>query len=570
VRERIQRALLLAILALASCHKAEPPSQRLAILPFENLGADVRLDWIGRAASAILAYDLEGSRSLHPIGIASIADAPGVRATRVVQGYFYTQGGQLDMHVDVQDSESRKTVAALTTRGNPGTDVAALINQIARRLDPAARSLTVAPAAFGDYGLALAASDSSVRAAAYAAATEHDPNFVAAYISWSRWLASLGDRDAAAKVAQAGQAHNPDPIDRARLQFLAAAAGNDMEGQARALTILNRLTPADPETALALADAEFTGRKFPDAGRAYRSALALDPDNPNIENLLGYAQALAGDLAGAKQTLLAYQKLLPPGDVNGLDSLGEVSFYLGDFRGAEEYFLSADRKNPESSNGGEMLKAAQARLMTGDLAGADQLFGRYLARRRAHGNLAGYQEAQWKFITGRRDDAIAELEKLGSALSGDPAGLVYSQLAIWKLQTGDAKGATAAAQEALSRAVSPPMRNAAGLARYLTSAPATSSGSPFADALARLFARDFAGATPLLEEVYKRTNPSADGQVRALLAWALIESGHAADARDLLRIWPIPLSTGDPLFASLVYPRWLDLRARALQKPVAR
>ena len=51
---------------------------------------------------------------------------------------------------------------------------------------------------------------------------------------------------------------------------------------------------------------------------------------------------------------------------------------LGDFKSAGEYFERAAAKNPA-----EWVKAAEARLMTGDVKGADALFAGVSDRGRA-------------------------------------------------------------------------------------------------------------------------------------------------------------------------------------------
>jgi predicted Zn-dependent protease len=83
--------------------------------------------------------------------------------------------------------------------------------------------------------------------------------------------------------------------------------------------------------------------------------------------------------------------------------------------------------------------------------------------------------------------------------------------------------------------------------------------------LALLFARKFADATPPLERLYRETNPSADGQVRTLLAWAYVKTNRTADAAGLLNRYPLPLNSGEPMFASLIFPRYLFLRATVLE-----
>jgi len=96
--------------------------------------------------------------------------------------------------------------------------------------------------------------------------------------------------------------------------------------------------------------------------------------------------------------------------------------------------------------------------------------------------------------------------------------------------------------------------------------PAGSSGSPAADAYVLLFERKFAEAVPVLETLYRKMNPTSDAEIRTLLAWAYIETGRVSDAQHLLARFAIPLSSGEPLFAELIFPRYLYLRGAVLEK----
>jgi hypothetical protein len=81
-----------------------------------------------------------------------------------------------------------------------------------------------------------------------------------------------------------------------------------------------------------------------------------------------------------------------------------------------------------------------------------------------------------------------------------------------------------------------------------------------------LYARDFGPAAQVLKELYAATNPAIDGDIRTLYAWALTESGHVSEARPLVQCYPIMLSTGsNPIFSSLVFPRFLAVRGAALK-----
>jgi len=114
--------------------------------------------------------------------------------------------------------------------------------------------------------------------------------------------------------------------------------------------------------------------------------------------------------------------------------------------------------------------------------------------------------------------------------------------------------------------VSPAVRNVSALCRIILQAGAGPSGSRLADAYALLFARKYAEAAPVLEMLYRETDPRADGQIRTLLAWAYVETNRAADAARLVGTYPIPLSSGEQLLVSLIFPRYLFVRGVVLEQ----
>ncbi len=153
-------------------------------------------------------------------------------------------------------------------------------------------------------------------------------------------------------------------------------------------------------------------RRFQEATQNYEAAIRLDPDQADLWNQLGYAYAFAQDPPNARRALERYAKLLGSANANALDSLGEVNFFAGDFSSAEKYFLEAQEKNPRGG-AKNCVKAAQARVMAGDLAGADVLFQKYLGLAQpAQRKSAGFEQAQWEFLTGRRKEGMARLEQL--------------------------------------------------------------------------------------------------------------------------------------------------------------
>ncbi len=553
---------------VACARKPARTVERLAILPLENLSADPSFDWVGRAFSAALVYDLAGARNVYAQPVESLAGAESIRASRILQGYFVVRNGRIEISATLLDPRRIATVAGFALNGPLPVGPLPLVNQLAKRLSPSARPFSTSDeAAFRDFGAALSKPDPASELRGFESATAADPGFAAAALSSARLLMETGDRDQARNVLAAAMKAHPDAIDQARLEYLSATASNDTGARAKALDRMARLTPADSQVYSQLALLQSTQRKFQDAVRNYEAVTRLDPEDVQAWNQLGYAYAFAQNLAGARRALDRYRQLLPPQEANPLDSLGEVSFYSGDYAGAERYFLQAHEKNPAEFAGGELIKAAQARLMLGDLPGADVIFHRYLGlMQHSQGALAEYQQAQWEFLTGRRKAAMARLEKLVPTVAADAQALALCQLSIWKLETGDPKAAADLAAQAVPNARSPRVRNLTAICRFLTAMPAPSSGSPVADAYARLFERKFADAIPLLEGLYRETNPAADAQVRTLLAWAYVETGRAKEAQQLLEPSPIPLSSGEPLFADLIFPRYFFLRAVVLQQ----
>ena len=169
--------------------------------------------------------------------------------------------------------------------------------------------------------------------------------------------------------------------------------------------------------------------------------------------------------------------------------------------------------------------------MTGNLKEADALFGKYAAA--LPREPAAYQLAQWQFLTGRKNAGIAGMKKLAAEPDRESQALARSPLAIWDLGTRDS--------------------NAPG-------------SSEVAGPYRQLLAGKFREALPELEAAYRQANPSSDGQIRVLLAWALVETGSLDRAAKLIEMCPLPMSAGDARAASLIFPRYFALRAAVLEK----
>ena len=533
--------------------------ERLAVMPIENLSSDAQLDWGSRAAAAVVVYDLAGAKNVFARPVSSLSDAQSMQASRLVEGYFFVRNGRIGIRATVEDLARKKAVESWEIEGATAAGFLPVANKLARRLSPDARRFgTSDENAFRFYGEALTARDSKSAHQALQQAAGADPGFAAPYVEEAKLFAGTGDREGARRVVEAGGNARLDSIDRADLKYVGASASGNATDRIQALEALMAATPTNANIFRELGEIRFGRREFQPAAMEYRVAAQLDPESPQIWNQLAYALAWAKDLKGAREALAEYEKLAP-GDVNVLDSQGEVSYMLGDFQSASEYFERAAAKNPQ-----EWLKAAEARLMLGDLKGADEFFLKHLGPKGGRNAGPEYQMAQWEFLTGRRKAGMAHMEKLAAELKGDLQSLGLSQLAIWKLETGDRKAAGDLAKQAGEAAQSPLIQKMSAITGFIASGGTTSSGLKLVDADALLFARKYREALPLLQSAYAETNPSADGDIRTLLAWAYLETGAVDKAAGLVESTPLVLSFGEPQFTPPILPRYLYVRSAVL------
>jgi tetratricopeptide (TPR) repeat protein len=257
-----------------------------------------------------------------------------------------------------------------------------------------------------------------------------------------------------------------------------------------------------------------------------------------------------------------------------------VQLLAGHPAAAEALYVEAAKRDPRFLNGGAWLKAAMARLMTGDRPGADALSDNY-ARARFAGNdpAALLYRAQWLFLTGRRRQGYRDLEAVASRAGAGPlravAAEAHAQLAIWSLFLGDRAAAQMHAQAAAGTG------EAAAMAAFLAQPAATATEwTARAAALAPrpeqarvrgfllgqalLMAKQFDAALPVLRRAYDNAAPT-DPAAPVLLAWAYLETGQPASAAPLLDRNPIPEPNGIDAFAASWFPRIFFLRARVAE-----
>ena len=339
----------------------------------------------------------------------------------------------------------------------------------------------------------------------FARALELDPDFGAAWVGRVRMLAQLGSPAEALRAADGALARRTLRSDwsRAELRVAAATIRKDFAARASALTDMANLAPADPAALAAAAEAQSLARNFRASAELYRKLRMLMPADPAALNSLGYAEGYLGDVDAAKKVFEDYAKL-PGNNVNAHDSLGEVYFINGRFREAEQEFRAATALDPNFLGGAPAMKAAYAHWLAGDLQGADAMVQQFVGSLiRSNPKLAIWHQATWLYATGRQEQAQ-------SMLSRAPADeRVRLQLDVW-----------------------------------------------------RNFSR-LPSDVGTLRARYYATPPSFDGLQRVLYASALLEAGQEAEARTVLKNWPLPLSVRDPEFDSVIFAKYRELRIKA-------
>jgi len=483
--------VVLVAVAFAACSRSGKPVERVAFLPFENLTGDASLDWISAAGPQIVTDQLLGiSGPAVPVRVAALRDAYAAGATQLVQGYFEKRRDAVHFEFVIEDAQTHKTLQALAGDG----DALPALDRLARQIDPGAHAFssasTQAVAAWGR--------------GEYESAVSLDQDFGAAWLSWAQARAAAGDPQQAFEIVTRAlrQPSLRSTVDRAQLELMSANLRRDEPAQHAALVALARFMPHDAALLRQLATREMNARRFSNAVQFYQAALREDPDDNETWNLLGYAQAFAGDVESARKSLERYGRDSAH-TANALDSSGEVMFLHGRFAEAEKYFLDAHAKNSAMLGGGDLLKAAYAKWLQGDLAGADRQISQYLAfRTQQKDPLIAWRQAVWEYATGRQAAAEARL----SNVAGPAADLARSQLALWK----------------------------------------DPSQLPHDAAV--------------LKPLYERASPTQDGITRVLYAAALAQAGQKDEARKLIELWPLPGAEGDPLLQSFLFPKYLGLK----------
>ena len=603
-------ALLFALL-FTSCIRqpAGAPAERLAVLRLENLSGDASIGWEGRALSEIIAVELSGAGPPRVITSANIhaldrvlgprpTSAPGISAessqalaagaTLLAYGDYTVRHGKLEVRLTIEDSRTFKATKVIGVSA-PAGDVlgagAALARDVSSRAVPYG---TRNPQALEAYVRALEGSDVTVMEVGLGVAIAADPDFVSPYRLLAQIKAQRQDRSGAvATLDQALARGNAIPeLERARLALESAELTGNPDARLSALSQLVKLDSGDSNAWRALGDSLMNRHEYRQAQQSYRKASDLDPEDIALLNAMGYAAGQAGDVDGAMSALRRYAALRP-NDANPLDSMGDVHLIAGHLADAGNFYLQAAKKDPNFQNNGALIKAALARLLSGDPSGANHVADQYVAARvAAKDPIVDYRRAQWTWISGRRKAAAQQMGAFALANESGPlrdiASRAYAELAIWSLETGDREGAARLAQKALSIA-GPASAGNALVAKFLSQPPASSSEwvvraeqqfpgpaqnaiKNFSLAYALLVNQQFQPALLLLRQMWETGSATADEGLPVMLAWCYLETGRVKEAAPLLASNPLPPANGLTPYTGFYIPRLLYLRGLLAEK----
>jgi Flp pilus assembly protein TadD len=604
-------AALLACLAVFSCNRqpSRPHSERIAILRFENLGPDAANDWMGRAFSEIITTRLLGSLGVDAIsanrmhafnpafGVRPIS-APGISsertlalaagASRIGYGDYAVRDGRLEARLTIEDPRTSKMIQVAVSSSAAG-DVIGAASGLALQISSRTSTYgTRNSEALKAWVTALESGDAARTREALEEAIAADPDFGPPYRLLAEWKAQRQDRPGGLSLLDQALARgNRIPeMERARMEVEASNLRDDAAGRQSALATLTKLEPRDAIAWRSLGETAMSRRDYPSAVQAFQKALEVEPEDVHSWNQLGYAAAWAGDLNTGLSALRRYQTLRPA-DSDPLDSQGDVNLLAGHLRDAEGLYIQAAQKSPAFPNTPDLFKAAMARLMAGDVAGADGIAKQFTdGRRAAHDPVVDYFEAEWRWVSGRRKQGYQQLATFAQGAGSGPlkeaASRAYAELAIWSLVLGDRADAEQMAQKSVPLA-GPSSAGLVILARFLAQPQASStewaaraerlfpnansnSIKEVALAYALLLAKEFQPASLILKQMYDHPGPNSAEGVPILLAWAWLETGNAKDAGPLLRWNPIPQLTGPGPLISLCFPRIYYLRALAAEK----
>lgn len=446
-------AAALAVLAAGAAgfallaHREEPPAggvpaarPAVAVLGFDNLSGDRRVDYVGTALVQMLPTELGAAESLRLVPVEEIdrarrdLDLEGsaslsgetlerlrarLSADFVVTGsYLVTAGGRARYDVAVQDTRSGETVASFSETGTEEGVLTALETLGSRLRSRLGAGELPRPAA------------EAVRASL--------PATLETVRLYSEGLASLRLFDAPRArdlLLQAARAEPDNPLIHSALAAAWSALGHDERARSAARRAFELSGSLRPEERQAIeASYRETSHEWEAAIRIYRGLAESFPDNLDYGLRLATAQTAAGRSADAAATLARLRRLPPLLAQDPRIDLAEA--VAAGLR--SEYALQRDAARRAAVRGAELqarLLVAEARLeegraldKLGETAGAGEAYDQARQRFAEAGDRRGVAKA------------LRAKGELVQSATGQARALCDQALSLQK-EIGDERGA---------------------------------------------------------------------------------------------------------------------------------
>lgn len=582
----IGSALAALLVVYSGCRKqATDGIRRVALLPFEFQGSDLRNQWLADALEAAAADQMRDVAGVIPVRAVDAGSAAVQGATEVLRGIVTGSPEALRIQI-YRDNLASSEVRAL------GDDHAISLQKALpelRRLLEAAGTAGAAfstqnPKAFEAFGRSLRAPDSTQAISLLRESISVDPQFTNASLR----LAALYQREGQVEKAEAEAERlltalpADRSLDRAYANLQLASFRKDDNGIESALAAVVKAAPYDLEASNRLATIYQQRRRYADAAGVLRQMVKADSGNFALWNQIAYDEAFGGNRAAAMEALVEYRKLRPA-DPNVDDTTGDVLFFFGEFAEAAASYEKAHGLGPQWQGGFALFKAAWARMYADDLTAADTLMDKYLALLRpANKQLAELRATQWQFLRGRRTEARSSLTAiLGQASLSRPfRSLVASQMYVWDISEGqfarleaefrartpryglEMTPALAALFQATREGLTPAER-AAAISQVLGgNAPGTLvAAATFLNA--RLHPPLSAEGLQTLVMADRAIPEASAIFTHALVGWGYLERGEAGEAALTFARRVPPVQSDDGLLWPLVFPECLEWELEA-------
>ncbi len=214
----------------------------------------------------------------------------------------------------------------------------------------------------------------------FAKALELDPQFAEAMLGLAR--RTEGDQGLALVRRAAKERDRLTERERLHVDMQLAARERRMDDVLKIARAAHEKYPDDARAAIALASHELMDGNTEKAVQIWTDLLAVEPNNADAYNQLGYYYGYRGDYDKAIENLRKYQ-FMAPDQANPYDSLGEIQANSGHYDEAIENLTRALRLKPDFYESyrhlgvayegkGDSAKAIQAYRKGADEASSDE------------------------------------------------------------------------------------------------------------------------------------------------------------------------------------------------------